>query len=138
MKSLRLSAAWIATPTIGDVPYVKSLVEQDGLLPLTSDQLNPSEHHIIAVFTGIRYELGEPWFDYHFMRKDGDQSWSHKPGTKQIERIEIEPGSSEQEQLSAVYSQTKDEHYFIGFYELPQPGVLATRDMRVGNLSWGC
>ena len=123
--------SWLNYSTIENSDFISSLLVKDGLVPIENGLLDPNQHHVIAVCSGIRAEWGEVSFDYHFFRKDGDNSWSQKQGTEEVSRIVIPQEASISDTLFKAYKTPMSRAFFVGFFEVPANGVTALIDQRV-------
>lgn len=121
LKELR--EPWRTYERIKDKNFIIDKAIEQGLIPVDEQKFDPSQEHIIATFTSV-YSYDFEVYDCHHMRLDGDNTWSHKPGTKSPEKIIIPDGASISGTLLKEYSKTQAyEHSFISFFKIPKNGI---------------
>ncbi len=99
---------------------LRGLLDRDGLVRVSLEHITPAENHLVAV-------AYEPGMDYHFYRRDGDGTWSHKAGRCLPSNID---GSghliaSPEECDRGPY------HAFVGYFVVPNTGILYRKDNRI-------
>ncbi len=90
-------------------------MERNGFRRVDQTAFIPSQNHVIAAFID-----NAPYSDFHFVRLDGDGTWSHKGGSgghpSKVTRTGNPPADIGT--IGMPYHST-----FVGYYKIPETGI---------------